>query len=117
MKDILNGIEAFTLVLPIILGITAAVAQLCKHGWLGLSHFIRELVLCCFYGVLIFWMMDLWNLPPTVNAAITGGGSYALLNLGNTIFAKLERMINEFQISDILDYVPWLRKNGKNKDE
>lgn len=77
-NDILSGFEVFAnVLLPIALSFGASLVRVAKYGWHGLKEYVKDFVICSFMGVIIFWSLDYVDLPPTVDAAITGGASYA----------------------------------------
>lgn len=100
--------------IPLAIGAGAAVARIGKHGWLGFAHFMREMSLCCFYGVVMYWILELADMPLAVKFGITGGGSYAFLELGDAIFERLKTIIMNFELADVL---PWMRRRGNRGDE
>lgn len=103
MKDAFEGFEILaTATFPFFLGIASAIANIARHGWKGFRSFLGKLALSGFYGVVMFWSLDLYDLPPTVKAAVTSGGAYALLELGDALFLRLETIIQNFELSDIL---------------
>lgn len=89
------------LVLPLSIGGSAALAYVGRHGWPGLLRFARLLVLCCFYGVVMYWILEIVDVPLSVKFGITGGGVFCLLELGDAIFERAKRLIEKFEISDL----------------
>lgn len=103
MNDLEPAREILTeLVIPFCIGASAAIARLGKHGWLGLANFCRELVLCCFYGIVMYWLLDLADIPLSVKFGITGAGVYCLLEIGDAVFERMKKLIQSFEISDVL---------------
>lgn len=88
------------LVIPFCIGASAAIARVGKHGWLGLANFGRELVLCCFYGIVMYWLLDLVDIPLSVKFGITGAGVYCLLEIGDALFERMKKIIQNFEPSD-----------------
>lgn len=85
---------------PLSIGGSAAVAYVGKHGWPGLRKFLRILVLCCFYGIVMYWLLELVDVPLQVKFGMTGGGTYCFMELGDIIFERLKRLIQNFEPSD-----------------
>lgn len=101
MKDIFEGFDIFARAfLPFVLGFGACLARQAHHGWKGVRTFIRELTTCCFMGIVVFWGLDYYDLPQTVDAAITSGGAYAGMVLLDAITARCISIVREFN-------VPW----------
>lgn len=77
-NDISMGLEVLTtVVLPIFLGLSAALARMAKNGNHGLMSFISDATICCFFSVIVFWGLDMQpDIAPTVKAAMTGLSSF-----------------------------------------
>lgn len=99
------------LLVPLCLGFAVAVVRIAEHGWRGFANFMGELTLSCFYGLIMYWLLELAQLPPNVKYGITGGGVYIFLKMGNVIFARLEKLIADFQLKDFLP--GWFRGKGE----
>ena len=97
MKDWLQGFEIFSNALfPTVLAIIACIARQAHHGWQGVRVFVRELIICSFMGVVIFWSLDYADFPPTVDAAITSGGAFASLTIIDAVMDKLVALIRDW---------------------
>lgn len=102
MKDIFEGFDIFARAfLPFVLGFGACLARQAHHGWQGVRTFIRELITCCFMGIVVFWGLDYYDLPQTVDAAITSGGAYAGMVLLDAITARCISIVRDFNV------LPW----------
>lgn len=86
---------------PLTLGGSAAVAYVSRHGWPGLPKFVRILFLGFFYGVVMYWMLELVDVPLSVKFGMTGTGTICLLELGDVIFERAKKLIEKFEISDL----------------
>lgn len=73
-NDIVNGLEVFanTLV-PLVLALIVCFVKIAKEGWKGVKDFLQNFIVGAFVGIIVYWGLDYWNLPPTVQAAISGG--------------------------------------------
>lgn len=97
MKDWLQGFEIFSnALLPTALAVAACIARQAHHGWQGVRVFVRELIICSFMGVVIFWGLDYADFPPTVDAAITSGGAFASLTIIDAVMDKLMDLIRNW---------------------
>lgn len=97
---------------PVAIGSSAALAYVGKHGWPGLPRFLRLLTLCCFYGVVMYWLLELVDVPLSVKFGITGGGTFCFLELGDVIFERLKKLIERFELADL-----WGRRGGNGDKE
>lgn len=94
MKDFLEGLEVFSgLISPLLISFFACLTLQAKHGWRGLKVFLREYAVCAFMGVIFFWGLDYFDLPPTVDAAIIASSSYASMRLLDVLSEKLVSII------------------------
>lgn len=116
MDEFSQGVEALRLfLLPFMLGSVAAIMRLCKYGWRGFWHHFREFILCGIYGAMISAVIDLYDLPVTAKYSIACACSYAMLELGDTIFAKLKDMIQSLSLRDL--FPGWFGKRpGISRD-
>lgn len=102
MTDYLQDFEVFGVaVLPLILGTVAALVRQAQYGWRGVGRFIRELVICCFMSVIIFWGLDYFALQPTVKCAISTGCSFASMTLIEALTAKITRVIRDYRVPGV----------------
>lgn len=99
IKDFIHGFEVFAdVLLPLVISLCACLTRQAQYGWHGTRQFLREYVVCAFMGVLIFWGLDYVDLPPTVDAAIIGGCSFASMSLLDAITKKLTRVVRDFNV-------------------
>lgn len=102
MNDIFKDFEIFGMaLLPFVLSIGACLTRQARHGWQGVRNFIKELIICSFMGIIIYWGLDYFNLPPTVDAAITSGCSYASLVLLDALTDKMASFVRGFHVPGV----------------
>jgi hypothetical protein len=69
--------ELFTgIFLPLVLGGIGCAVRICRFGVRSGRQLLASGVTSCFVSVLVFWGLDLIDLPPTVDAAIVGFSGY-----------------------------------------
>lgn len=108
MKNFLQSFEIFSSVTSaIVIGILASIAKQAHHGWQGFWNFIRELVICCFVGMILGWGLEGSGYSQGLQYAIIAGGSFSAGTLIDPLFKKIISMINEFDLK-------WLWFNRKN---
>lgn len=83
---------------PLCLSVAGCLARHAHHGWKGVRQFVRELILCCFFGIIIFWALDFVDYSEEVKAAIISGGSFASITLVDVILDKLTHIIRNIHI-------------------
>lgn len=97
MKDIWQGFEVFSNALfPTVLAILSCIVRQAYYGWKGVRVFIRELIICSFMGIVIYWSLDYADFPETVDAAITSGGAFASLPIIDAMLTKVIDIIKSF---------------------
>lgn len=104
MNEYLKGFEVLGLSLfPLAISLGACLARQAQYGWRGSKQFIREFIVCSFMGVIIFWGLDYVDLPLTVDAAITGGCSFASMSLLDALTNKLTRIVRNLRVPGVRD--------------
>lgn len=98
-NSFLEGLEVFSNTLvPIVLALAACIVKVAKDGWKGIKIFIQNFIIGAFVGVLVYWGLDYWNLPPTVHDAITGGCVYVSRSFLDILQEKIVTTIREWHI-------------------
>lgn len=74
MDDLLDLLRG--LVLPLFLGVAGCTVRLMRFGVRSLRQLAASLITACFVAVIVHWGLDMFDLCPTVDAAIIGFCSY-----------------------------------------
>lgn len=102
MTDLFKDFEVFGLaVLPMLLGFAACLVRQAQYGWRGVGRFIRELTICCFMSVIVFWGLDYFALQPSVKCAISTGCSFMSMTLIEALTAKIMRVIRDYRVPGV----------------
>lgn len=98
-NDFMAGLEVFSNTLvPLVLSFATCIAKVAKEGWHGFREFVQNFIVGAFVGVLVYWGLDYWNFPPTVQAAITGGCIYPSKYILDALQEKIVTSIREWHI-------------------
>ena len=88
-KDILAD-----LLVPLILGALGAAVYLCRNGVRTWRQCAASVISSVFTAILVFWLLDLADFPPTVDAAFTGLAGYAGGSLLDAFHARAIRAVD-----------------------
>ena len=104
MKEYFEGFEVFGLsLLPMLLGAIACLVRQAQYGWRGARQFLRELVICCFMSVLVFWGLDYFTLAPTVQSALSTACAFSSMTLIEALTKKLTRVIRDYRVPGVAE--------------
>ena len=81
------------IVVPLILSSVSTCVRVARYGWKGVRNFVASLLTSTFTGVVVFWGLDYFDLPPTVDAAIISVCAYMGGSLLDTFAFRVKQVV------------------------
>lgn len=83
---------------PLCLAVAATFVKISRIGWQSWAQLFSSLVVSAFVAVLVYWGLDYFDWPPTVDACIIGVCSYTGGSLLDSIVFKIRRTVSAVSI-------------------
>lgn len=81
-----------------ILGVVASVVRLARYGWKGFRHFIAGTIISVFVAVTTGFLLEFWDLPPTVQTGLVGWAAYMGGTLLDAALCRVDKEIRSARI-------------------
>ncbi|MCR5564011.1 MAG: phage holin family protein [Desulfovibrio sp.] len=78
---------------PLCLAVAATFVKISRIGWHSWTQLFSSLLVSSFVAVLVYWGLDYFEWPPTVDAAIIGMSAYMGGNMLDTFVFKIRKTV------------------------
>ena len=80
---------------PLCLAVAATFVKISRIGWQSWAQMVSSLIVSSFVAIIVYWGLDYFEWPPTVDAAIIGMSAYMGGNMLDIFVFRIRKTVGK----------------------